>query len=495
MVVTIILTYISLTFFLFSLFLTCAAPETPIWHQNQCIPLNQCTKSKEFKSVGGQTTPPKDKSLWEGIVGFILGSDTSSGICTLGPHGKPCENGGTPTGTLGSCQCNCQKLTAGPNCEITIAIGRPYTKHTQGSSSSSSSTSQQVSHRKNCSFNDVICRKEWSTLNSSSLFTLQDIDSTLPTTTTTLNKLTLLNIKMKRLRYAIHEYAEQGIAEHTSIASFGRVLLQLMSVGAPAHLITFTISAAHDEIRHTKLCFQIVDTFTKTLQQYKHQKEQIMVTPPVIDDDDDDDAFVVQRPSIFPFPNDGMVFVTSNKSTLVLETLKDGVLGEATAAVRLCVRTHKNGIHPAIKTILEEIAIDEGTHSSLAWQTIYWAIQQNTNAHRTALKQLSHWKSQNKEKKMEEKEASALALDSTLNRFGLLTESEVLWISEEVRRSVVLPWLHAMLNNSQTHQTWNDFVHRANTISSENQDDVDLNNSDMSTVVATCVQNILVRTL
>ena len=43
-----------------------------------------------------------------------------------------------------------------------------------------------------------------------------------------------------------------GLSEHASIASFSRVVLELMQFGAPAELLDRTLVAAQDEIRHAQ---------------------------------------------------------------------------------------------------------------------------------------------------------------------------------------------------------------------------------------------------
>ena len=46
-----------------------------------------------------------------------------------------------------------------------------------------------------------------------------------------------------------------GLSEHASIASFSRVVLELMQFGAPAELLDRTLVAAQDEIRHAQMAF------------------------------------------------------------------------------------------------------------------------------------------------------------------------------------------------------------------------------------------------
>src|SRR6185437_10815965 len=48
-----------------------------------------------------------------------------------------------------------------------------------------------------------------------------------------------------------------ALLEHASVASFARVSLQLLAVGAPGDLVGATHQAALDEIRHARLCFAL----------------------------------------------------------------------------------------------------------------------------------------------------------------------------------------------------------------------------------------------
>ena len=75
------------------------------------------------------------------------------------------------------------------------------------------------------------------------------------------------------IQSAIDEYIMQGVAEHTSVASFNRVSLQLMAFGAPAFLLHATMSAAQDEITHAQLMFGFAEKISdllikKNLLQY-----------------------------------------------------------------------------------------------------------------------------------------------------------------------------------------------------------------------------------
>jgi len=52
-------------------------------------------------------------------------------------------------------------------------------------------------------------------------------------------------------------WAADGLAEHSSIATFARFTLQLMVLGAPSDLLSRSQQAGKDEVEHARLCFQV----------------------------------------------------------------------------------------------------------------------------------------------------------------------------------------------------------------------------------------------
>ena len=56
-------------------------------------------------------------------------------------------------------------------------------------------------------------------------------------------------------------WLEQGEGEHSSVASFARHTLQLMSIGASADLLSASQQAAVEEVRHSKICYGLARSF------------------------------------------------------------------------------------------------------------------------------------------------------------------------------------------------------------------------------------------
>jgi hypothetical protein len=53
------------------------------------------------------------------------------------------------------------------------------------------------------------------------------------------------------------QWRENGRTEHASVASFARLTLDLMALGAPPELVTAANQDTLDEIRHTEACFAL----------------------------------------------------------------------------------------------------------------------------------------------------------------------------------------------------------------------------------------------
>src|SRR5262249_37463747 len=56
-------------------------------------------------------------------------------------------------------------------------------------------------------------------------------------------------------------WADIALMEHASIAAFARFTLQLLSLGAPADLVSCSNSAQADETLHAELCFGIASAY------------------------------------------------------------------------------------------------------------------------------------------------------------------------------------------------------------------------------------------
>jgi hypothetical protein len=119
----------------------------------------------------------------------------------------------------------------------------------------------------------------------------------------------------QRERLARH-WATAGLAEHSSVAGFARVVLDLVACGAPADLVIRAQQAGIDESNHARLCFALAT------------------------------AYAGRAVGPGPVP-----------------------LGP-TAPVR---RTY---LALAVWSVLARIASEEAEHAALAWATVRWAAEQ-----------------------------------------------------------------------------------------------------------------------
>jgi hypothetical protein len=138
-------------------------------------------------------------------------------------------------------------------------------------------------------------------------------------------------------------WARDGLFEHASVASFGRVALELMAAGAPAALVQATHAAALDEIRHARQCFALAEAYGGA---------------PV-------------GPDTFPF--DGHVRVSADLVSIAVRAAAEGCVGETVAAVQADEQAAR-ATDPVVRRVLTRIAADEAKHAELAWRTVLWAV-------------------------------------------------------------------------------------------------------------------------
>src|SRR5262249_31111890 len=99
-------------------------------------------------------------------------------------------------------------------------------------------------------------------------------------------------------------WLKDALGEHASIASFARVSLELMAVGAPSDLIAAAHRAAVDETRHARLCFALASAY----------------------------AGRALAPSAFPFS--GSVVVDGDLASVAARAVAEGCVGETLAAIQ-----------------------------------------------------------------------------------------------------------------------------------------------------------------
>ncbi|HEY0463400.1 MAG TPA: hypothetical protein VGC79_04285, partial [Polyangiaceae bacterium] len=156
------------------------------------------------------------------------------------------------------------------------------------------------------------------------------------------------------------QWRENGRTEHASVASFARLTLDLMALGAPPALVTSASLDALDEIRHTEACFALAHALDGKLE------------------------------SPGPFPEAQRAHTLSTVRSVALAqlavlSLVDGALHEGVSA-RIIAKLARRAQHPKLVGILKQIAADEGRHAAHGWDVVEWCVEQGGFAVESALR-------------------------------------------------------------------------------------------------------------
>lgn len=131
--------------------------------------------------------------------------------------------------------------------------------------------------------------------------------------------------------------------ERASVPAFLDLAHELGALGAPERLIRATHHAAIEELRHTALCRGLAS--------------EVLGGPvgvgPV--------SGIPRRPEL---------------ERLVVESYRDGVIGEGAAARRAAFAAEAPGVEDRVQRVSRQIAHDEARHAELAWEVIRWAIEE-----------------------------------------------------------------------------------------------------------------------
>ena len=146
------------------------------------------------------------------------------------------------------------------------------------------------------------------------------------------------------------QWRENGRTEHASVASFARLTLDLMALGAPPALVAAANQDALDEIRHTEACFELA-----------HSLDGLAESPGAFPE--------AQRAHTLPR------WRTLALAQLAVLSLVDGALHEGVSA-RLVAKLARRCAHPTIGEILKQIAADEGRHAAHGWDVLAWCLEQ-----------------------------------------------------------------------------------------------------------------------
>ncbi|HWA75393.1 MAG TPA: hypothetical protein VG937_23810 [Polyangiaceae bacterium] len=145
-------------------------------------------------------------------------------------------------------------------------------------------------------------------------------------------------------------WRENGRTEHASVASFARLTLELLAVGAPASLVAAANLDGLDEIRHTEACFALAESLDGR----------------------------AQSPAPFPEAEKASALPRARRyalARLAITSLIDGAIQEGVSA-RVAAKLSRRAVRPAIAAVLEQIARDEGRHAAHAWDIVEWCLNE-----------------------------------------------------------------------------------------------------------------------
>jgi hypothetical protein len=150
-------------------------------------------------------------------------------------------------------------------------------------------------------------------------------------------------------------WAEDGLFEHASVASFARFVLQLLAVGAPPEHVAAAQRAMAEELSHARVCFGLASAYAER----PLGPDRLDVTGGL--DDDDPIAMAVS-------------------------VAREGCIAETISALQIQVAAQR-ATEPTVRTRLEEIAEQELRHAELAWMHLRWVLERATPRLREAVAQ------------------------------------------------------------------------------------------------------------
>jgi hypothetical protein len=137
-------------------------------------------------------------------------------------------------------------------------------------------------------------------------------------------------------------WEEDAALEYASIASFARLTLELLALGAPAELVRESQAASLDEISHAELCFALASRYRNAPVGPGSLRIEGALAP-------------------------------ADLALLAAETVREGCVGETLAAL-LAAAQLAQASDPKARAALVRIADDEARHAELSWKIVRWAI-------------------------------------------------------------------------------------------------------------------------
>jgi hypothetical protein len=207
-------------------------------------------------------------------------------------------------------------------------------------------------------------------------------------------------------------WLKDALEEHASVAAFARLIMHLLSVGAPPELIIEAQRASLDEVRHARACFALASRY----------------------------AGESRGPSALSL--EGALEVVSLEEIAQL-TVEEGCVGETLGAV-LAREQLIVARDPAVVAALRRIAKDEARHATLAWRFARWAVLRSDDSLRAALfRAAEHAIASTLSTRI--RSYDGVDIDS-FHAHGRLTCAESRLVVERAVRGVVRPCLESLLS-------------------------------------------------
>ena len=156
-----------------------------------------------------------------------------------------------------------------------------------------------------------------------------------------------------RSRISEH-WAASAAAEHASVAAFHKHSLELLSIGAPIHLLRGAARAASDEIEHAALSFGLAAAY---------QPDRKVVGPGSL-------PSFASTPAAATHP---AAATAADLARVALSAARDGGVHETIAAIEAMLAYHCAS-EPAVVSALNIISEDEARHAVLSWEVIEYAV-------------------------------------------------------------------------------------------------------------------------
>jgi len=133
--------------------------------------------------------------------------------------------------------------------------------------------------------------------------------------------------------------------EHSSVAAFARLSIDLLALGATPELVERAHRAALDEVLHARLAFALAGA-------YAGEPVGPDAWPEALEGE------AAERPA-------------GTLRRVALESLVDGAYGEGLAALRAAAEVAAD---PAVAAVLETVARDEAGHAALGWDVLAFCV-------------------------------------------------------------------------------------------------------------------------